>query len=188
MRHKSLCRLVGGSAVALLASLSFAASAGAADHRQVVMSDDCEPVSFNLAVPSAPGDPPTCVGEGETTFPDFIQQLMDEGAADGWDFSRDDFNIDSGGRISVVNEGGEFHSFTRVRAFGGGCVPELNGILGLTPVPECGEMINGVPKIVATGVLPGGKLDVAVSGAGTQMFMCLIHPWMKSVADVRDKD
>jgi plastocyanin len=188
MGQKSLRRLVGGSAVALLAALSFTASAGAADHRRVVMMDDCEPVSFNAAVPSAPGDPPTCVGEGETTFPDFIQQLIDEGAAKDWEFSRDHFNIDSGGRISVVNEGGEFHSFTQVKAFGGGCVPALNGVLGLTPVPECDEMINGVPKIVATGAVPGGKLDVAVSGAGTQMYQCLIHPWMRSVVDVRDKD
>jgi hypothetical protein len=190
MRQRSLRRLVGGSAVALLATLSFTASAGAADHRTVVMHDDCDPDSFNLAVPSDPGDPPTCVGEGETTFPDFIGQLMAEGSADGWSFSRDEFNIDSGGSIDVVNEGGEFHTFTNVAKFGGGCIQELNDVLGLTPVPECA----GVPKVFedsglppAEHGMPAPQRSFTVTGSRTQLYQCLIHPWMRSVVEVRNK-
>jgi plastocyanin len=193
MRQKSLRRLVGGSAVALLAALSFTASAGAADHRRVVMSDDCEPVSFNFFVP---GNPPTCVGQGETTFLDFIQQLKDEAAAEDWAFSRDHFNVDSGGTISVVNEGGEAHTFTQVKAFGGGCVPPVNEALNFNrpgtfvPVEECdGKSPPDVgPRFVASVVPPGATRDFKVTGSGTQMFQCLIHPWMRSVVDVRGKD
>jgi hypothetical protein len=184
MRHKGLCRILGMPAVALLATLLLTATAGAADHRRVIMYDDCDPATFNAAV----GDG-TCVGEGETAFGDFIGQLAAQGSADGWFFSRDRFNIDSGGTIDVVNEGGEFHTFTKVAHFGGGCVPALNAVLGLTPVPECGGVT--VPEIpaefAASGVPPGVTRPFNVTGRGTQLYQCLIHPWMRSVVDVRKK-
>ena len=74
----------------------------------------------------------------------------------------------------------EFHTFTEVAAFGGGCVPELNALLGLTPVPEC-----AIPGIFfTTGAPPGAVVTTGALAAGTHRFMCLIHPWMRSTAEV----
>lgn len=161
---------------------ALAASGTAATNRSVQIQDDCDPATFNAAV-----RPGTCVGGGDTTFDEFIAQLMDDGAAGKWRFDRDEFHIELGGRIDVDNVGGEFHTFTEVANFGGGCIPFLNGILGLTPVPECQpEAAPGVPlAFVMTGVPPSGHRTVSGLAAGTHRFQCLIHPWMRSVATVR---
>jgi hypothetical protein len=64
--------------------------------------------------------------------------------------------------------------------FGGGCVPDLNAVLGLTPVPECAD-----PALFgSTLVLPGEELEVESLPSGTHPFECLIHPWMRSTVIV----
>ena len=50
--------------------------------------------------------------------------------------------VDGGGRMGdtfvAVNNGGETHTFTEVKAFGGGIVPLLNVLSGNpVPAPEC---------------------------------------------------
>lgn len=71
-------------------------------------------------------------------------------------------------------------TFTEVRAFGGGCVPFLNGILHLTAVPECA--ITGL--FGSTLVEQGATLDVTGLAPGIHRFECLIHPWMRTTVTV----
>ena len=69
-------------AIATVAALVVAVAAGASDgSRHVRAMDDCDPATFNVAV-----GPGACVGDGETTFPDFKAQLLAKGSADGWAF------------------------------------------------------------------------------------------------------
>lgn len=147
------------------------------------MLDDCDAASFNAAV-----GPGTCVGDGETTFQEFVAQLGRNGlvaneSADDWEFKPEDFHIDRGDRLRVVNLGGEFHTFTEVEEFGPGCVPPVNALLGLdaAPIKECND-----PSLFGTTGVPAG-LTLPVSGLapGTHKFECLIHPWMQSVVEVR---
>jgi hypothetical protein len=152
--------------------------------REVVMTDDCEPVSFNAAI-----GPGTCVGNGTTTFGQFIQQLVSTGEAPEWRFDPVDVGLRSGRGLLVHNTGGEFHTYTEVAAFGGGCIAALNDILGLTPVPECEpEVAPGVPlAFVTTGANAGESVELPGLASGTHLFMCLIHPWMRSTVRVRPR-
>lgn len=167
-------------ALLVIVGMPTAAAAGP-DHRTVKASDDCEQTSFDAAI-----GPGTCVGDGRTTFNDFIAQLVKNGpkpnrAAKNWAFSRTKTDIDPGGTITVENVGGEFHTFTPVAEFGGGCVDVLNQILGLTPVPECANF----PALAGTtGIASGGTLMVTSPHYGVQKYQCLIHPWMHTTVTV----
>jgi hypothetical protein len=68
-----------------------------------------------------------------------------------------------------------------VASFGGGCIDVLNGLLGLTPVPECAGFPFGA--FGATLVRPGETLSVTLA-PGTHRFECLIHPWMRTTVVV----
>ena len=164
------------TASALAASLvAVAVASGAAQSRTVQVLDDCEAASFDAAI-----GPGTCVKDGGVTFSEFIDQLATQGRAPAWRFSPEHLKLAAGGTLEAHNRGGEFHTLTEVAAFGGGCVAELNEVLGLTPVPEC-----AVPGIFGTtGIAPGGTLETAPLAAGAHRFMCLIHPWMKTTATV----
>lgn len=169
--------------IVLLAMVSLPTSASAGpDHRKIVASDDCDPATFNAAF----GDG-VCVGDGRTTLPDFFAQLAvtpqePNEAVKDWDFSRENFDIDAGGTLTIISRGGEFHTFTEVAEFGGGCVdPRLNG--GVDPVPECADF----PTLAfTTGFPAGGTLTVPLAGLapGEHKFQCLIHPWMQSTANI----
>jgi hypothetical protein len=188
--------LSGVTTVALGAFLVVAPSAGAdsgsgggGDTQRIRMEDDCEPVSFNRAI-----GPGTCVGDGDTTFEDFVAQLGENGfeaneSADDWEFKPGDVHIDDGDRLRVVNRGGEFHSFSEVPEFGAGCVPGVNELVGLgfdaEPVVNCED-----PRFGPTFVEPGGTLVVPRRqlSRGTHLFECLIHPWMQTTVEVRPDD
>ena len=111
----------------------------------------------------------------------FVGQLKTMGQAPAWHFAPAALTLANGGSIDAYNKGGEFHTFTEVAAFGGGCVPFLNSLLGLLPVPECSN-----PTIFATtGIAAGGELEGApLTTAGTHRFECLIHPWMRTTVTV----
>ena len=110
------------AALAVVGLLVLAGSAFGADQRVVKTQDDCDAATFNAAL-----GPGACVGSGKTTFQDLLAQFAATGSVDKWQFSRPDFNIDAGGTITVVDEGGEAHTFTRVAFFGNGCSPLDNG-------------------------------------------------------------
>lgn len=160
------------------------ATAGGGDTQRVRLKDDCEPTSFNAAL-----GPGACVGDGDTTFDDLLGQLAANGltaneSADGWEFTPGRFHIDEGDRLRVVNVGGEFHTFTEVDTFGGGCVPEVNAALGL-PATDMIDECQDPSLFGTTGVAAGGAIHLRGLRAGTHKFECLIHPWMQSVVTVR---
>jgi len=167
---------VAGIAV-LLVLVPTAASSAASATRQVQVLDDCDPATFNATV-----GPGTCVGDGTTTFSEFIAQLLAQGRAPAWRFAPGQLSLDAGGTLQARNRGGEVHTFTEVANFGGGCIGFLNGLLGLTPVPECAGFPGGA--FAATAVAPGGTLTTSPLTPGTHRFECLIHPWMRTTVTV----
>jgi hypothetical protein len=127
------------------------------------------------------------------TFDEFLEELNPQDGGHGaWRFNFGRGRIDRGETLRAVNRGGEFHTFTEVAEFGGGCVPDLNGPLGLTPVPECAPLTEVAPGVVVptaflqTGVDAGDSIDVSGLKNGNHKFQCLIHPWMKVNVRVRD--
>lgn len=175
MRKRALVSV----ACALMLVLSAAsATAGASNARRVQVLDDCDAATFNAAL----GDPNACSKAGGTTFQAFIGQLVTMGRAPAWRFAPQTMQLSAGGTIDAYNRGGEFHTFTEVAAFGGGCVEPLNQILGLTAVPECA---NAGVLFATTGIAPGGELEGAPLSSGTHLFECLIHPWMRTTVVVR---
>jgi plastocyanin len=176
-----LLRAFGLAAIAATVALLVPVSA-LADPTTVKMKDDCEPVSFNLAVPA---DPPTCVGDGGTTFGDFIGQLVDHKFAGAWRFSPDRLKIDAGSSLRIVNRGGETHTVTQVTQFGGGgIVPPLNQILFGTPTPPTFFFgpFNFVPAGGTTTIGP------EILTPGTHLLICVIHPWMTETVVVENND
>src|SRR4029453_18699881 len=101
--------------------------------KTVKIWDDCEPTSFNAAV-----GPGTCVGDGKTTFAEFIQELTSDQAGEAWRFNPPNFDVVAGKMLVFENSGGETHTFTKVADFGGGFVAALNALSGNpVPRPEC---------------------------------------------------
>jgi len=170
-------RRLFGAASALLLTLAMASvSYGAAAHARVTALDACDGPSFNAVI-----GPGACERGGGVKFDAFIGQLITMGEAPAWRFAAETLTLANGASIDAYNRGGEFHTFTEVAAFGGGCVPELNAVLGLTPVPEC-----GVPGIFGTtGIAPGDELEGESLDSGSHLFMCLIHPWMRTEVTVQ---
>jgi hypothetical protein len=166
------------AAAAVLAMLIVASAASAgAGHRNVQILDACDPATFNAAL----GDGACVRKGGGVKFETFIDQLIAKREAPAWRFSPGQLKLDAGGTITARNKGGEFHTFSEVAAFGGGCILEINELLGLEPVPEC-----SIGDIFATtGVPPGASLTTEPLAAGQHRFMCLIHPWQRTSATVR---
>ncbi len=186
---------VAAGAVLVAGFTGTAAAAGGAQTRTVTIEDRCDPATFNAAVaPDACVYAPGSNQRGTITFPEFAASLNPT------DFGDDHWRINPSERgaqvgrgltFAVHNEGGEFHTFTRVAKFGGGCIDLLNGPLGLTSVPECAAVVQtpGGPvpaAFVTSGVPSGGDLTVTVDTrrAGTINYQCLIHPWMRTVVTV----
>jgi plastocyanin len=177
--------------VTVLVFFGIMVATAASDHgNRVDIKDDCD-ATFNADPPTGPGlGPGTCVRGGSTTFAGFVAQLSAQGHADGWEFNPSKMTIESDETLSTRNKGGEFHTFTEVQQFGGGCIPFINGLLHLTPVAECQpEVAPGVPlAFVTTGVPAGGGSTVGALATGTHRFQCLIHPWMRTTVVVRQAD
>jgi plastocyanin len=172
-------KLHGGLVAALAVGVFMLAPVSAwADPARVMMKDDCEPVSFNLAV-----GPGTCVGDGSTTFGDFIGQLVDHKFAGAWRFSPKQLKLDAGSSLEVVNQGGEVHTFTPATQFGGGgIVPELNEILFGTATPPT-FFFPPLNFVAAGGTTTVGS---SLLTPGTHRFICIIHPWMEGTVVVED--
>jgi len=91
---------------------------------QVVALDECDPTTFN-----AVAGPDFCknIALGYSTTLANLFAGAEAGMPDpGWDFEPDTLSIKQGTVVSVVNQGGEPHTFTEVQAFGNGFLPPLN--------------------------------------------------------------
>jgi plastocyanin len=176
--------VAAGLALAALTLAPYSANAAKSGNK-VRIEDRCEPVSFNAALQ----DPNACVGGGTTTFDEFLEELNPVDFGDHhWRFKvSGGTTIRLGQSISVVNNGGEAHTFTEVAVPAGGCIPFLNEALGepgapLEPAPECAD-----PAIFPGGVIGplGGTATVTPTTKGTHHFICLIHPWMRTDVTVK---
>lgn len=147
---------------------------------QVVALDECEPKSFNAML-----GPDFCknVAIGATTS--FLKLFSEakEGHPDpNWDFEPDTLNINQGTILNVANEGGEPHTFTEVKDFGGGFIGGLNG--GQNTVPECAGGFANV-AVAKTRILQGSSVNVSGLSKGEHNFQCCIHPWMRVTVQVQ---
>lgn len=169
-------------ALAAMAMLSLTMRAGAVQgDKKIRLLDDCEPTSFNAVL----GDG-ACIGNGHTTFEEFIAELEATQDAHKWRNQPSNMQVNVGRPTLIENRGGEVHTFTPVAEFGGGFVNELNGISGNpVPAPECLNF-GGLVFIPAGGTEEGptaGSSDLAV---GSHKFQCCIHPWMRTIIEVHE--
>lgn len=181
--RSSLLRLVAVASLAATGLVGLTGAAGAHDAVQrppklIRMQDDCDPRTFNAVLGAG-----ACVGDGRTTFEELVAELRERGEAGDWRFSPERVALRHGTRLRAFNQGGEVHSFTKVRRFGPGCVPEVNEILGF----PAGAMVRECRSRAWLGTLraPGRALRVAGLPEGTHRFECLIHPWMRTTVRVR---
>jgi hypothetical protein len=199
------CLTLGACVAMLLGGL---ASANAQTTKTITMRDACDPASFNAAV-----GPGTCVAghHGQTLFPDFIGELQSDKNAGAWRFNpmlnatEGNFrlarlDLTSGDQTTIQNVGGETHTFTRVNKFEGGFIAPLNGLSGNPdPAPECAQVLpNGMlapqPESATNQFVEAGKTEsgpMAGSPAlpeGVSRWECCIHPWMRMIVVVHEKD
>ena len=184
----ALVGVVAGVAITMAFGVAPASADGGdhgdhGDHEVVNIRaiDKCDPVSFNAALgdgactPVRPVKNPVTFGQLLASFDPVVHT-----ASPAWRFSKTMIEIDKGDTIHVTNVGGEPHSFTEVPFFGGGCVDQLNALLGLTMVAA------NCPADFATVRPPGGSADISGLSAGEHKFICVIHPWMKATVEVDD--
>jgi hypothetical protein len=180
MKRKLTVRTAIWTGFAAIALLSLTAGAGAIEgEKKFRMYDDCEPTTFNAVL----GDG-ACIGNGHTTFQEFIEELEETQDAHKWRNQPSQAHLNVGRPTLIENRGGEVHTFTPVAAFGGGFVPDLNGISGNpVPAPECLNFAS-IVFIPAGGVEEGPVAGSSELPVGTTRFQCCIHPWMRTVIEV----
>jgi len=176
-------QLVPTDASRVVAPSSASLDKGQKHNGAIVGHDACDPASFNAALQ----DPTACVKQGGTTFDAFIAELQATQTAHAWKFSPLDATVHAGENMLVNNVGGEVHTFTPVRQYGGGFIPILNTLSNNpVPAPEC---LN-VPALdfVASGaksLITGDALAAVADANGIARVECCLHPWMRT--DVRIK-
>jgi len=145
-------------------------SAGGQAQRTIDIFDACDPDSFNAALGAG-----TCVRNGGLFFDSFIELLRRHQSAGAWHFTPPQAQLNVGDALVAVNHGGETHTFTEVEDFGGGIVPLLNELTGLTTVaPECSQLTPG------NFIPAGGSSSEVEDEEGVEKYQCCIHPWMRA--------
>jgi hypothetical protein len=187
-------------------TLFLCALAQAQTPKTIAMRDACDPDSFNAVV-----GPGTCIAghHGNTLFEDFIAELQSDQIAGSWRFNpllnatEGHFNLvhldlTSGDQTTIQNAGGETHTFTRVKKFGGGFVGPLNGLSGNPdPAPECAQVLpDGTlapqPESATNQVVEAGQTEAGPTAGttalpeGVSRWECCIHPWMRMVVVVHE--
>lgn len=149
---------------------------------QIVALDECDPATFNAAL-----GPEFCRNVTLGAFTK-LSDLFAKAAAGtpdpGWDFEPDVLRIKEGTSLSVVDQGGEPHTFTEVAHFGGGFIPGLNAP-GEDTVPECAGGFANV-AVARTRILQGSTVQVKNLSKGKHLFQCCIHPWMRVKVEVKE--
>jgi plastocyanin len=149
---------------------------------QVVALDECDPATFNDPAAAGPDFCKNIALGASTTFSQLFA-LAAAGTPDpGWDFEPDTLAIKKGTIVSVADQGGEPHTFTEVKQFGGGFIAGLND--GEATVPECTGGFSNI-AVARTRILQGSHLDITGLSKGKHLFQCCIHPWMRMEVDVK---
>jgi hypothetical protein len=176
--------LVALVVLVLSGSLLLRAKAAASDTDSIRMWDNCDPATFNAA--NGPG---TCVPgpHGTETFPIFVGELSADRVAGAWRFGSNRYTIASGDSTAFDNRGGELHTFTTVAKFGGGFVKVLNQLSGNpVPAPECLQPPSASNIFVEAGTIEIGPVaGSTVLPVGTTRAQCCVHPWMRTVINVK---
>jgi plastocyanin len=150
---------------------------------QIVALDECDPTTFNAALGS---DFCKNVTIGAfTTLTDLFAKAAQGQPDPNWDFEPDVLKIKKGTPILVTDQGGEPHTFTEVKQFGGGFIPGLNS--GEPTVSECSDGFKNL-AVARTRLLQGSSLLVANLAKGDHYFQCCIHPWMRVKVEVSEPD
>ena len=182
MKRSLTVQTVVWVALSAMVIFSLTTRAGAVQgDKKVRLLDDCDPVTFNQVL----GDG-ACVGNGHTTFDQFIAELLATQDAHKWRNQPSQMLLNVGRPLLIENVGGEDHTFTEVAEFGGGFVDQLNGISGNPiPAPECLNFADIV--IIEQGQsLNGPTAGTSDLPVGSHKFQCCIHPWMRTVVEVQD--
>lgn len=143
----------------------------------IVAHDACEPNSFNAGIGEG-----TCVKHGNVTLDEFVAELGATQTVQRWNFTPTQLTARLGVDLLGNNVGGEEHTFTPVKEFGGGFIDFLNGLAG-TPVkaPEC--LTLDEDDLVASGdkyLIEAEELADVVDGSGVARVQCCVHPWMRA--------
>lgn len=150
---------------------------------QIIALDECDPVTFNQAL-----GPDFCKNVAlaplgfATTFQDLFTKAANGTPDPGWDFEPDTLRIKEGTTLVVTDQGGEPHTFTEVKNFGGGFVEGLND--GEETVSECSGGFKNV-DVAKTRLIQGSDLRVTNLSKGEHRFQCCIHPWMRMTVQVK---
>jgi plastocyanin len=164
----------GGTRASAQAQPSFA---------QVVAADEYDPATFNAPTGAGPDFCKNIALGASTTLADLFAKAAAGTPDPDWDFEPDHLTIKQGQSVSVVDQGGEPHTFTEVEQFEGGFIPALNGP-GETVVPECAGGFSTV-AVARTRILQGSRLEVTGLSKGRHLFQCCIHPSMRIEVEVR---
>ena len=176
-KHRLLA-LVGAGLTAVALAAVTVGTASADNARRIEIVDDCDPATFNAVLGRG-----ACVGDGDTTFAQFLAQVQATGSAKGWAFAPAHAKVKAGQTVIATNRGGEVHTFTCVKQFGGGVVGALNIGANQVPAIPC-EFPDLRTAAEHTTVVQGKSATVTVGNAGTAMYQCLIHPWMRTTLQV----
>lgn len=154
----------------------------------VHVRDYCDPVTF--AQIGCGRD----TSSGFITLSGFQAELGAEKSVGAWRFAVSQTKAEEGANLNITSLGGETHTFTRVKKFGGGFVAPLNAASGNpVPAPECAQVVNGnlVPQPPSPDnifLTAGTSSTAQVKEGEVANFQCCIHPWMRTTIDARDKD
>jgi len=140
--------------------------------RPIQILDACDPTSFDAVFGLG-----TCIRPGGRNLTDFIGEVSAKGEADAWRFAPGNIEARVGETLLAINNGGEKHTFTEVKKFGGGLNAILNELTHNTEVaPECNT---------STLIAAGGSQTDELDEPGTELYQCCIHPWMRTTVTVR---
>jgi plastocyanin len=181
-------RFLLGASVGLASVLGVvvapAYAASPTPQRIIFAVDACDSASFNAVFGAG-----TCVRGPGVPLNFFLGQLQRIHQSPAWKFAPGFVSAKTTDLIEVKNIGGETHTFTEVKKFGGGFVAELNQLVGLSEVRECGN--PSTPNVPAPPskdnhfIPAGGSFTFTEDEAGTHLYQCCIHPWMHETLTVR---
>jgi hypothetical protein len=164
------------------ASTSALAAKGSDHAGAIIGHDSCDPASFDAVLGEG-----ACAKPGGLTFQALIAELSATQTVRSWRFNPLQVTTHAGEALLVQNVGGVEHTFTPVRQFGGGFIPDLNALSGNpVPAPEC---LN-VPALdfVLSGeksLISGAALASVADASGIAKVECCLHPWMRTEVRIK---
>jgi len=177
--------------VVLLSVVSAFAQHDKSTELNIHIRDYCDPTSFNAAI-----GPGTCVrdtSDGAITFGGFVTELGADKSVGAWRFAPGQIRVSEGTTLHLQNLGGETHTFTEVKRFGGGFLDFLNVASGNpVPAPECAQVVDGnlVPQPPSDEnifIPAGGNATLPLEHEVVARYQCCIHPWMRITITPKDQ-